>query len=274
MRTLITVPALLFCLSLAGCVSSLRIKPAPDLKKPQGLLFYTKVGACKQQTVWLEYRYELSGEKFGPVIVNQQTYTTLMKEPAVTSSAERLASYFAGNSIPAVSPFVSDLDANAFATPDRGGNLTLAANTGEFTSVVDYTNPMWLNSGRPLAGSTQVSGKFSPDGTLTEVSAQIDNATLSTILTAVTSIVGIAAPKIASAAEPKPFQLTVKVSARAHTHVHLTPVKGADLSAALANCGPSSTPITDGSWVITDTLQPASDPGKKADDKAADGKKS
>jgi hypothetical protein len=195
MRNSSAVLVLSYCLALTGCMSSLRIKAATDLKKPQGLLFYTKVGACKQQTIWLEYRYELSGEKFGPVVVNQQTYDAMLKNPDVMASAGALTGFLKERTGP-VAPFVSDETPSAVEQAKAAGNLTIAANTGDFTTVVDYTNPMWLNSGRPLAGTTQVSGKFGPDGTLTEASAQVDNQTLSTILTAVTSVVGAAVPKL------------------------------------------------------------------------------
>lgn len=272
MRNTFALLAVSSCLALTGCMSSLRIKPATDLKKPQGLLFYTKVGACKQQTIWLEYRYELSGEKFGPVVINQQTYDAMLRDPDVMASAGALTGFLKGRTGP-VASFVSDETPSAVEQAKGSGNLTLAANTGEFTTVVDYTNPMWLNSGRPLNGTTQVDGKFGPDGTLTEASAQVDNETLSTILTAVASVAGTPFAKTLVGPDPKAFQLTVKVSARAHTHTRLTLIKNAgELAPVVASCGPSTPPITDGSWVITDALQPPAD-AKKADDKPAADKK-
>ncbi len=272
MRNTYAVLALSSCLALTGCMSSLRIKPATDLRKPQGLLFYTKVGACKQQTIWLEYRYELSGEKFGPVVVNQQTYDAMLSNPDNITSASALTGFLKGRGGP-VAPFVSDETAATVEQAKGAGNLTVAANTGEFTTVVDYTNPMWLNSGRPLNGTTQVDGKFGPDGTLTEASAQVDNETLSTILTAVASIAGTPFAKFYSTAVPAPFQLTVKVSARAHTHTRLTLIKNAgELAPVVASCGPSTPPIADGSWVITDALQPPADAKKPEDKPAADKK--
>ncbi len=271
MRNRLAVAGLIPCLALTGCMSSLRIKPATDLKKPQGLLFYTKVGACKQQTIWLEYRYELSGEKFGPVVVNQQTYDAMLKDPDVMVSAGALTGFLKGRTGP-VAPFVSDETSASVEKAKADHNLTLAANTGEFTTVVDYTNPMWLNSGRPVNGTTQVDGKFGPDGTLTEASAQVDNETLSTILTAVASVAGTPFAKFSSTAVPATFQLTVKVSARAHTHTRLTLIKNAgELAPVVASCGPSTPPIADGSWIITDALPPAD--VKKPEDKPAADKK-
>jgi hypothetical protein len=66
----------------------------------------------------------------------------------------------------------------------------------------------------------------------------------------------------------------MKVSARAHTHTRLTLVKNSgELAPVVASCGPSTPPITDGSWVITDALQPAGDAAKKTEDKSATEKK-
>ena len=109
MRKTLAVLSLSSCLPLTGCMSSLRIKTAPqDLSKPKGLPFYAKVGACKQQTVWLEYRYEISADGFGPVVVNQKTYNQVLSEFADMHDAGDLEGLFGG--IPSIAEFVSDKD--------------------------------------------------------------------------------------------------------------------------------------------------------------------
>jgi hypothetical protein len=56
-------------------------------------------------------------------------------------------------------------------------------NTATAKLLVDYTNPPYtLNSRTPFAGSVNVAYKLSPDGTLSEGSAQIEDKTFETVL--------------------------------------------------------------------------------------------
>lgn len=270
MRNLLAVLAFSSFLFVSGCVSSLRIKSAPlDLKNPKGLPFYAKVGACKQQSVWLEYRYEVSAEKFGPVVVNQKTYDDILNQLSDVKSVQDLQKLFYDRKIPPVAAFISDDDKIAFQAAKVAHNLVLGANTGELAAVVDYSNPMWLNSGRPLEGTSQVTGKFGPDGTLTEVSAQVDNKSVSTIISTITSIASL--PALAFDGGPKPFQITIKPSVRAHTHTLYSSI---DFSANTpTRCAAALVPLDGGSWVITDAGTPPLDEPKKKDEKPIDGKK-
>lgn len=266
MRNRLAVLALSSCLALTGCTSSLRIRSAPlNLKNPKGLPFYAKVGACKQQTVWLEARYEISAPDAGVVVINQETYDRIRTDLPHVSSVSDFSQMILKDKVEPIAPFISDTHDAAFDKQIEAHNLVLGANTGELTAIVDYANPMWLNSGRPLTGTTQVSGKFGPDGTLTEASAQVNDQTLSTTLTAVASIAGSAMK--GAVADPKPFQITIKTTVRAHTHTRLAlmnagPDTSPTLPTALTNCSASATPIRDGSWIITDAAAPA----KPADD--------
>ena len=85
---------------------------------------------------------------------------------------------------------------------------------------MDYGNVFYLNSARPLAGSTQVSAKLAADGTLTEGSAQVQDQTLQTIASTISSLVGSAstATKIFGLEAQPEFKLTVKTKIYSHTH--------------------------------------------------------
>ena len=65
-------------------------------------------------------------------------------------------------------------------------------------AVVDYAKAYYLKAPRPWVGSSQVDEKLAADGTLTEGSVQVQSQTLSTILTAVTSIFTAVVSKVPS----------------------------------------------------------------------------
>jgi hypothetical protein len=61
-------------------------------------------------------------------------------------------------------------------------NVILVSNTIAPETYVDYTTTYYLNSSKPLAGSSQASFKLAEDGTLTEGAAQGESKTLQTFL--------------------------------------------------------------------------------------------
>lgn len=67
-------------------------------------------------------------------------------------------------------------------------NLVVITNTADIGSAVDYTRVYYLNAKTPVNGTSSVDAKLNADGTLGEGSVSRDDETLSTVLTALSTV--------------------------------------------------------------------------------------
>src|ERR1017187_9315392 len=230
------VVSLVSCLFLSGCMSSLRVNRSDSLAtQPKGIPFYVKTCVCKQETAWLEPQYILVFESksgdfpFGPV-QKVLTRSDFQKKEVqdfiarpdlntwrnVIATMKDMDSYNEGN---------DSLFPNRLSKAEAEGDWIRVSNTGAIEVVVDYGNVFYLNSARPIAGSTQVDAKLAGDGTLTEGSAQLQDQTLSTITGMITSLVS-SASKATKAAIIQESKLTVTTKVYKHTHSQYDPSTG------------------------------------------------
>jgi hypothetical protein len=114
---------------------------------------------------------------------------------------------------------------NPFAEPDdkvvASPNVIRVSNTVAPETYVDYTTTYYLNSSKPLAGSSQASFKLADDGTLTEGAAQVETKTLPTFLELVPFkdvITKLAAPPGFIAAPSYEVELKIETKAYKRTH--------------------------------------------------------
>jgi hypothetical protein len=72
----------------------------------------------------------------------------------------------------------------------QDGNLLRIANTAGVVNEVDYRHVYYINTHTPWIGNATVNPKINADGTLSEVNAQVNDQTWSTILSTVASLAG------------------------------------------------------------------------------------
>jgi hypothetical protein len=110
-----------------------------------------------------------------------------------------------------------------------GSNDVLeVSNTSTSEAVVDYSRVYYYNALRPWVGTSQIDVKFASDGTLNEASAQVQDQTLSTILSAlpISTLLTKAATGTLAAAERPPdasqetFQYDLTVAEDGYNHTH------------------------------------------------------
>lgn len=188
------IAACCFC-AFTGC-ATFNVKKGASHTQVPGIPFYIKQAACKHQTVYIEPYYVL-------------TLTVKFPDKTLVSSSGVLSkSQFESAPVQQIRSIVGEkakLDQNdaqqladlwdknvrgRLYNPYRPENQIkpedkyILANTLTPEIYVSYTDAdqYFYNVDRPVIGSVQASIKLGPDGTLSEASAQVEDKTVSTIL--------------------------------------------------------------------------------------------
>jgi hypothetical protein len=151
---------------------------------------------------------------------------------------------------------INESDPSGVTEQEKEGNWMRVSNTGAVEAVVDYENVFYLNSARPLAGTTQVDAKLAADGTLTEGSAQLNDQTLATIASTISSLVSSAttAAKFVGLDAQAEIKITVKTKVYKHTHSQYSNLgKPATPATCLALAGG----VFGGSFAVTEAADSA-----------------
>jgi len=263
---------LICSLSLVGCMSSVRVYRSDSLAAPpKGIPFYAKTGVCKQQTVWLEPQYTLTyeakaaGLSYGPIdkVLNRQEYLQEDVQDFI-AKPDPDPDVWTKTIFSLPGPLVFDEgDTDKIKSQESAGNWIRTANTGAVEAAVDYGNVFYLNSARPLAGTTQVDAKLATDGTLTEGSAQLQDQTLATIASTISSLVssastaattaGALGSKLAAPVIQAEAKLTVKTKIYTHTHSqYATSQYAAKAPATPADCTAAPSGVLGGSYTVSE----------------------
>ncbi|HVO81650.1 MAG TPA: hypothetical protein VMT28_13025 [Terriglobales bacterium] len=251
------------CLLLTGCGSTVRVYKSNSLSSdPKGIPFYAKTAVCKQETVWLEPQYVLSYEQkigkdaFGPIekVLSRREFLDKTVQGFILQPGDLDAWSTKIVTLPGPSA-VNESDAASILAEEKLGNWTRVANSATLDAVVDYSIVFYLNSKRPLAGTGQIDGKLAADGTLTEGSAQIQDQTLATVASAISSLTGSAstAAKIVGLDTSSDFKLTVKT--RFYKHIHDQYAAG--LGLAPDKCTPASAGVFGGWFSVSEATDSA-----------------
>jgi hypothetical protein len=104
-------------------------------------------------------------------------------------------------------------------------NSFVASDSITAYAYVDYQNPYTLNVLRPIVGSASATTKLATDGTLSEGTAQIEDKTLSTLLSAIpsTDLIKNAAGIAAAAALTSSYELKIEEKAVKFTWTYHDP---------------------------------------------------
>jgi hypothetical protein len=262
------VIAIIPSLVLTGCFSSVRVTNSKSLDSPpKGIPFYAKTGACKQETVWLEPQYTLAYELPKPAlpvekVLNRRRYLSKEVQTFILTSGDEAKWKDTIMTEPGPD-LVDETNPDEIKKEVHDGNWMEASNTGAIEAVVDYSNVFYLNSARPLAGTTQVDAKLGPDGTLTEASAQVNDQTLATVASVVSSLVSSAstAAKILATDGHTETQVPVKVTVKVYKHTHsqyLPPIDSTNKTTITPSaCLAASSGVIGGSFVVTDVSDAA-----------------
>lgn len=268
-----SVPILLvLTVSSLGCGDLYRIK-AHNATTPGGIPFFAMSGACLQQTVRANPYYLLTLKitvESGPV-----SSDTVKLSPAGHASADFQA-------------LLNELDKG---TPDLGSVQTawsflkqrqsfdphtetagefILSNSSKVVPIVDYAHEYDINSRKPLSGSASSSFKIGSNGTLTDAQAQVQDNTLSTILSAlplsdlIKTAAGIAAKAGAAAAQnPETAKFSLEQEERLITTTYsiTSPLTAAD---PYCKTGPALTSTTSGASLLVADVGAKDASGKAA----------
>lgn len=260
---------ILVCSFLAGCSNAVRVyrsQPTTTnngVEQMKGIPFYVKKGVCKQETVWLEPQYTITddAEPAKPEkMLDRESYLVVQNgaqahnenfwkwvsemHPPVRAKEE------GGNDV--ANNFVVDITYQI-----QHGNWSLVSNTGTVMTVVDYSQVYYLNTARPLAGTTQLSYKLAADGTLTEGSAQLNDQTLATVASVISSLttdavsfVGAVASLTSGGLEKFP----IRVRFYKHTHTTYVPLD------QTGSCSIATGGVLGGSFTVSEETDSSTKP--------------
>jgi hypothetical protein len=266
---------LILCLSFVGCFSGVRVSRSNSLgDPPKGIPFYAKTGVCKQQTDWLEPQYILTYESksettaTGPVdkVLSRQQFSQKAVQDFIANPSAPSAWKTAIFDLPGPDA-INESNSADITREEAAGNWVRVSNSGAVEAVVDYGNVFYLNSARPLVGTTQVDAKLAADGTLTEGSVQVQDQTLaaigSLISSASTAATGFAGAHLAPSepAEPE-YKLGVKTKVYKHSHSQYLDLK---TPATPFTCSASPSGVLGGSFTATEVADSSNAKSSGAD---------
>ncbi len=186
------------CFLLAGC-SVLRISQSESnqekAKDVAGVPFYSRAGACKSETVWLQPVYVLRLVK----VTTQNAKETLEEFGSAAFSREGLRSSDVSKALKDLRKELENgseegtirkkwgeiMKEAASRSPDRNlkaGDVSLVSNTNSLEAYVDYSTKYYYNVRRPLVGSAKAEFKLNTDGTLGEGKGEVESKTVETFL--------------------------------------------------------------------------------------------
>ncbi len=182
------VALLLLSLALTGCGLYV-VKKSTPAGDHHGIPFYVKTSGCKREIVRLKPYYLLTlttktGEKTSQsesAVVCKRDYTSAAIQTLLEDA--RAGRDITSSWRTARTSVCDRTDEAVMGSP----NSYVASDTISAYAYVDYLNPYTLNVRRPIVGSASATTKLAVDGTLSEGTAQMEDKTVSTLLSAVPS---------------------------------------------------------------------------------------
>jgi hypothetical protein len=221
-------------LAATGCGHLYEIHDATN-QPVKGIPFYSQMGVCTQQTIYVETIYDLTlqtpgADKIPPVVLAQQTIAA--------SAYHSKAMQQLRDSVTKPEPKPQAIKDAFFAIPAYDPQAAfegvLAANVVRPSVAVNYADVKYINIKRPWAGTASATTKLNVDGSLSEGTASVEDKTIETIasalgskelITAAAGAAGEAAhafglpavPAIQLVVTPKPFRHTLTKTSKMET---------------------------------------------------------
>jgi hypothetical protein len=203
-----------------------------------GVPFYAKKARCRQEVVWFEPIYTLTLSAMlpdkdgalqshlrGTVVLSRSSFETqdvtdfvklLNSRPSDEGTVNRAWQKVVARA----DSHVLSRDFSSLVPEDR----IMVGRSAAPAVFVDYAEQYYVNAKVPLAGSANLDAKVADDGSLSELSSQVESKTFETVVGAlpissvITGELGLSGGKnLANAGEIEAFQLTVSVSGYRHT---------------------------------------------------------
>lgn len=157
-----------------------------------GIPFYIKKAKCLHQSVYVVPYYQITLQKMidskvdvaSTITISSQMYQSKVMQNFLASILKSTETEFK-NKLTSWNDFNEDPYAMITAN-DTNWPKYLVTNNSAFVTFVDYGNTYTLNAKTPLVGTANITYKLNDDGTLSDGSGQIQEQTLSTVLSAVT----------------------------------------------------------------------------------------
>jgi hypothetical protein len=182
-------------LLLSGC-ATFQVKKGTNHSKVPGIPFYVKQGACKHQTVYLEpyyiitltlkYSDKSTISSSGVLSKSEFESQPVQQIRSIVGEKAKLGQKEVDRLLPLWTTHVKGKTYNPYRPENSiapADKVTLS-NTLTPEIFVSYKDDdqYFYNVDRPAIGSVQADIKLGADGTLSEASAQVEDKTISTIL--------------------------------------------------------------------------------------------
>jgi hypothetical protein len=242
MRSVGVVFIMLLTGSVLGCGDLYRVT-AHNTSAPGGIPFFAMKGVCVQETVYGVPYYLIT------LKISVGSSPVSSDNVNISTNGHKSADFRTLlNELDKPAPDLGTVQDAWSALKQRQSFDPYVENTGEVqlsnktkvSNVVDYSQGYDINQRKPISGTANAAFKVGENGTLTEVSGQVEDNTLSTVLSAlplsdlIKSAAGIAT-KVGSAEAQKPE--VVKFSLEQEERLRTTTYsRTSDVSAADANC--------------------------------------
>lgn len=265
MRSVFVLVVVAITVTVSGCGNLYRVT-AHSASDPQGIPFFAMKGVCVQETVRAVPYYLITlkiSKASSPISADTvKISTTGHKSADFTALLDEL-----DKQTPDLDTVLRAWSAlkerQSFDPYTQNIGESMLSNKTKVASVVDYSQEYDINQRKPLSGTANAAFKLGQNGTLTEVSGQVQDTTLSTILSAlplsdlIKSAAGIAVKAGAAAAQPpEPVKFSLEQEERLKTTTYS---KTSPISADDPNCKTGS-PLTKDT---TDTSMAVADVGAK-----------
>jgi len=204
--------------------------------KVNGVPFFVRTADCRHELTWLEPIYTLTLQSVSSKDGKETATAVGVAEFSLsdyTASQQDIASLKGaivnGQDSAAILAMWTAIQAHGYnplanANP-KPDNIVLVANVNKVETAVDYRDPYYFNSRRPLIGTAKVDIKLASDGTMTEGSGEIESKTLQSFLDLlpIKELISTAAGIGAKGGGPPPvvaltYRLQVESRAIKHTH--------------------------------------------------------
>jgi hypothetical protein len=223
------------CVVLAGCGTAFNVTHGGEGCKEgkcNGIPFYTKVAACKHETVWLEQTYILTlvgiQEPEGKRQPDKQQIVLFKLTKEI--SQYRLITDFKHKFQQLIKSVIGHDPNNArslyailckfnelpeYTLPKDSAKLltdqlVLASNRNETYDFVDYTDPYYFNAKAPFSGSVNAEIDLGPNLTLSKASGNIQEDTFKTFMSVLSTAMTAAGGVITSLVAPPPPTTTTR----------------------------------------------------------------
>jgi hypothetical protein len=205
-------------LFIVGCTPVFIVQKNGD--DVNGIPFYIKTAKCLHQSVYVVPYYQITFQVLKDDKVNTTETITISSKAYQSKPVEKFLTLMhqspettlqaALNAWRSISNLNND-PYERVTVNDAEWPKYLVANSSAPTVLVDYSNQYTLNAKSPFAGTVNADYKLNEDGTLSEASGQIQEQTLSTVLSPIADVFKTAAGLLKTAMDGGGAEKTEKI---------------------------------------------------------------